>query len=72
MTDEEVEDFIAINFSEYFKCIREEQSLRKVLKLLYTFRITPDKVEIYVQYNSTNNCVHHYNVRILNCFRTEL
>ena len=30
LTDEEVKDFIAINFSEYFKYIREEQSLRKV------------------------------------------
>ena len=30
LADEEVKDFIAINFSEYFKYIREEQSLRKV------------------------------------------
>ena len=26
LTDEEVEDFLAINFSEYFKSIREEQN----------------------------------------------
>ena len=25
-----VKDFVAINFSEYFKSIREEQNLRKV------------------------------------------
>ena len=28
-TDEEVKDFVAINFSEYFKSIREEQNLYK-------------------------------------------
>ena len=41
LTDEEVEDFVAINFSEYFKSIREEQNLRKVAKLLYIFLTTP-------------------------------
>ena len=35
LTDEEVKDFVAINVSEYFKSIREEQNLRKVAKLLY-------------------------------------
>ena len=32
LTDEEVRDFVAKNFSEYFKSIREEQKLRKVVK----------------------------------------
>ena len=32
LTDEEVKDFVAINFSEYFKSISEEQNLRKVAK----------------------------------------
>ena len=32
LTREKVEDFVAINFSEYFKSIREEQNLRKVAK----------------------------------------
>ena len=32
LTDEEVRDFVAKNFSEYFKSIREEQNLRKVVK----------------------------------------
>ena len=27
LTDEEVNDFVAINFSEYFKSIEEEQNL---------------------------------------------
>ena len=27
LTEEKVKDFIAINFSEYFKSIREEQNL---------------------------------------------
>ena len=34
LTDEEVRDFVAKNFSEYFKSIREEQNLRKVVKSL--------------------------------------
>ena len=45
VTDDEVKDFVAINFSEYFKSIREEQNLRKVAKLLYIFLTTPDKVQ---------------------------
>ena len=32
LTDEEVKDFIAINFSDYSKCISEEENLRKVAK----------------------------------------
>ena len=37
LNDEEVQDFSAMNFSEYFKSTREEQSLRKVSKPLYLF-----------------------------------
>ena len=66
LTDKEVEDFIAINFSEYFKSLREEKILRKVAKLVYISLTTPDKVIKYVQSNSSENCVHHYNVEILN------
>ena len=65
LTDEEVKDFVAINFSE---SIREEQNLRKVAKSLDTFLTTPDEV----QSNSSDNCVHHYNVEILNLFDPEL
>ena len=43
LTDEEVKDFVAINFSEYFKSIREEQTLRKFGKSLYVFLTTPDE-----------------------------
>ena len=64
--------FFAINFREYFKSIREEQNLRKVAKLLYIFLKTPDKVEKYVQSNSSDNCIHRYNVKILNLFNPEL
>ena len=45
LTDEEVTGFVAINFSEYFKSIREEQNLRKVAKSLYLFLITPNEVK---------------------------
>ena len=34
LTDEGVKDFIAINFSEYLKPVKEEQNLRKVVKSL--------------------------------------
>ena len=64
--------FVAINFSEYFKSITEEQNLRKVPNSLYIFLTTPDKVEKYVQSNSSNNCIHNYNVEILNLFKPDL
>ena len=72
LTDEEVKDFVAINFSEYFKSTRDEQNLRKVDKLLYIFLTTSDEVEKYTQSNSSDNCIHCYNVDILNLFDPEL
>ena len=45
LTDEEVKDFIAISFSEYFKSVREKQNLRKVFQSLYIFLTIPDKAE---------------------------
>ena len=73
LTDE-VNDFVAINFSEYFKSIREVQSLRKVAKSLYIFLETPNEVENYVQSNFSDNYIHHYDdyVDILNIFDPEL
>ena len=65
LTDEEVKDFVAINFSE---SIKKKQNLRKVAKSLYLFLTTPDEV----QSNSSDSCIHHYNVRIFNLFDTEL
>ena len=49
--DEEVKDFVVINFSEYFKSIREEQYLTKVAKSLYIFLIISDELEKHVQSN---------------------
>ena len=68
LTDEEVKVFVAINFSKYFNSIEEEKNLRKVAKSLYFFLTTPDVVQSY----SSNNCIHHYNVKILNFFDLEL
>ena len=45
LTDEEVKDFAAINFSEYFKSIREEPNLRKIAKSLYILPTTLDGVK---------------------------
>ena len=72
LTDEEVKDSVAINFSEYFRSIKQEQNFRKVSKSLYIFLTTPDEVEKYVQSNSSDNCIHHYNVEISNLFDPEL
>ena len=72
LTDEEVKDFTATNFREYFKSTREEDNLRKVAKSLYIFLTTPDQVEKYMQSNFSDNCIHCYNVEILNIFDTEL
>ena len=43
-----------------------------IAKLLYIFLTTPDEVEKYVQSNSSDICVHHYNVAILKIFNQEL
>ena len=79
MTDEEVEDFVAVNLSEYFKSTREklyfekneENNLGKFAKPLYIFLSTSDKVEKYVPSNSSSNCLHFY-VETLNIFYAEL
>ena len=63
----EVKDFVDINFSEYFKSIREEKNLGKVTKSLYIFLTVK-----YVQWNSSGNRVHHYNAEILNLVYPEL
>ena len=66
LTDEEIKDFVAINFSEYFKSTREKlysklnegQNLRKVAKRLYIFLKKPDEVEKcleIMQSNSSDN-----------------
>ena len=43
LTDEEVKDFVAINFSKYFKSIRDEWNLRKADKSHYFFLTTSDR-----------------------------
>ena len=60
----------AINFNEYFKSIRKEQNLTKAAKSHYIFLTTLLAVEKYVQLNSSDNCIHHYNDEILNIFDT--
>ena len=68
VTDEEV----VIDFSEYFKSIREEQNLREAAKLLLIFLTTSDEVTKYAQSNCFNNCINRYNVKMLNIFDPEL
>ena len=41
----------------------------------YIFLVTPDEAEKYakmMQSNSSDNCVHHYNIKVLNIFDLEL
>ena len=45
VTDEEVKDFVAISFSEYFKSIREEQNIIKAAKSPHIFLTKSDEVE---------------------------
>ena len=66
LTDEKVEAFVAINFSEYCKSIRKKQNLRRVARSLYIFLTTPDEVEKYVESNSSDNCIRRYDVEIFN------
>ena len=70
--DEQVKKFVAKNFSEYFKSVREKQTIRKASDSLYIFLTTPDEVEKCVQSNYSDNCIHRYNVDILNIFDPEL
>ena len=63
LTDAEVKVVVVINSSEYFKYIREEQSLRKVATLAYIF--------LTKLMNSKNMC-NRYDVDILNIFNLEL
>ena len=75
LTEDEVKDLVAMNFSEYFEStkilyseLREKQNLREFAEQLYIFPTAPDEVEKY----SSDNCVHHYNIEILNLFDPEL
>ena len=61
-----MKDFVGVNFSEYFKYIIKEQNLRKVSKSLNIFLTTPDEVETYAQSYNSDNCIHQYNVEVLN------
>ena len=74
LTDDEVKDFVLINFSECYKPTREklcsklneEQKLTKVIESLYMFVTTPNEVKKYIemmQSNFSDNCVHHYNFK---------
>ena len=76
-------DFVAINFSEYFKStwerlyskLNKEQNCKKVGESFYIFLKTPNEVEKYVetmQSNSPDNCVYCFNVEILSLFDSVL
>ena len=83
LTAAKVKDFVAINFSEYFKSTREkvysklseEQNLKKVAESLHIFLTTHDEVEKYakiIQLNSPDKYVRRHNIGILNLFYPKL
>ena len=72
LTDEELKDFVAMHFSEYFESIREKQNLRKIAQSFYICTTTFGQLEKYEQPNSSDNCIHHYKVEIMNLFDPEL
>ena len=72
LTDKDVKNFVAMNFSEHFKSINEEPKLRKSPKQLYIFLAKPNEVERYVETDYSDNFVHQYNVKTLNPFDQEL
>ena len=52
LTDDEMNDFVVINLGEYLNLWEkniEEQTLKKVIELLYIFLATPAEVEKYVE-----------------------
>ena len=61
LTAKEVKNFVVKHFKE---TVRKEGNLRKVAKSFYVFLST--------QSNSSDNCLHHYNVEILNVLDPEL
>ena len=64
-----------LNLQEKNCILNEEQNLSKIAKLIYIFLTTSDEVEKYatlMQSNSSDTCVHHYNIEILNLFDPEL
>ena len=73
LTTEEAKNFVAINFSEYFKSatdklyskLNEEQNLRKVAKSLHLFRTTPDEVEKYAKSRNQILLINMYIVIVL-------
>ena len=63
LTDDEVKDFVVINFGEYFKSMKEklyykiyeEENIRTVIEQLYIFLTTPDEVEKYAKMMQSNS-----------------
>ena len=53
----------------------EEHNITKAAGSFYVFLKTPVEIQKYVemtQSNSSDNCIHHYNVKILYLFDPEL
>ena len=83
LTDDEVKEFVVINFGKYLRSTKEkfysklseDQNLRKIAQLFYVFLTTPIELGKYVQLmssSSSDNCICHYDIKILNLLYQEL
>ena len=69
LPDDEVKDFVVINFSEYFKSTREKFCFK--LSGGQNLRIVAESLNL-MQSKPSDNCVHRYNIEILNLFGPEV
>ena len=83
LTDDEAKDFVVLHFDERFKSTKEKlysklndkQNQRKVAESFYISLTKTDEIEKYVemmQSSSFDDCICHFNIKILNLFDTEL
>ena len=83
LTDDKLKDSVVINFFEYFKPMKEKlcsklskkQNIRKTVESLFIFLTTLNEIKKYVEVmelSSSDNCVCHFTINILNIFYLEL
>ena len=77
LTNDEMKDFIAIKFYECFKSAREKlnSKLREeqnISNIIISFCLMKQKYVHIMPPNSSDNCVHHYNIKIFNLADPEL
>ena len=75
VTNNEVKEFLVINFDEYFNSTREKLNFNQVRNIILERCGTSNEVHKYaeaMQLSSFDNCVCHYNTKIRNLFDANL